>query len=100
MFALSIARSLEKFGRRSASQLARAAVPLALLFSVLFSVLIAAGCTSAPPAPVAGRDPSSPGTASAPVAYRGVVGPYQSQRPTDPAPWREQNERVAPQEKQ
>ena len=96
MFAHSIARSLEKFGRRSASQLARAAVPVALLFSVL----IAAGCTSAPPAPVAGRDPSSPGTASAPVAYRGVVGPYQSQRPTDPAPWREQNERVAPQEKQ
>jgi len=25
-----------------------------------------------------------------------VIGPYQSQRPVEPAPWREQNEQIAP----
>jgi hypothetical protein len=94
MFALSIARSLEKFGRRSAPQFIRTARPVALLFSALF----AAGCTS-PPAPVAGADPSDPSAARPPVAYRAVTHPYASQRPADPAPWGEQNERVTPQEK-
>ena len=96
MFAHSIAGSLEKSGRRSARQLFQAALPVGLLFSVL----VTASCTSAPPGPVARRDPSDPAAASAPVAYRSVVGPYQRQRPVDPTPWREQNERVAPREKQ
>ena len=31
--------------------------------------------------------------------YRTIVGPYASQRPSDPSAWREQNERIAPAEK-
>ncbi len=92
MFAHPNAGSPEKSARGSARQSVRAALPVALL-------LLAAGCASAPPAPVAARDPSDPAASSAPVSYRGVVGPYQSRRPADPTPWREQNERVAPKEK-
>jgi hypothetical protein len=92
MFAHPNAGSPRKLARGSVRQSVRAALPFALL-------LLAAGCAAAPPAPVDARDPSNPGASSAPVSYRGVVGPYQRQRPTDPAPWREQNERVAPQEK-
>jgi len=33
------------------------------------------------------------------ATYRPVLGGYVSQRPVDPAPWREQNDRVAPAEK-
>ena len=95
MFALSIACSLEKFRRRSASQFIRIALPVALLSSALFT----AGCTSAPPTPVAGADPSDPSAARPPVAYRTVTRPYASQRPAEPTPWSEQNERVTPQEK-
>lgn len=54
-----------------------------------------AGC-AAPAPPLAGADPSNPSTPTAGVAYRSTVGGYRSQRPVAPAPWIEQNERVAP----
>jgi hypothetical protein len=60
------------------------------------SVLLAAGCTGAPTSPWVGRDPSDPRAAVPPVGYRSTIGPYTSQRPASPAPWREQNERAAP----
>ena len=53
-------------------------------------------CADAPRTPVAGPDPADPGARSPRVDYRPTVGPYKSQRPVDPAPWGEQNERVAP----
>ncbi len=33
-----------------------------------------------------------------PATYRSVLGGYRSQRPVEPTSWREQNERVAPQQ--
>jgi hypothetical protein len=61
---------------------------------------LAAGCTQSPPDPFAGPDPADPKARTRPVEYRSTVAPYEPQRPVDPAPWREQNERVAPQPKQ
>ena len=62
-------------------------------------LLLLAGCTAAPPAPVSGAHPANPDSGARPAAYRPVIGPYASQRPRDPGGWRENNERVAPQEK-
>jgi hypothetical protein len=45
---------------------------------------------------LAGPDPSHPAAPVPPAAYRSTLGGYTSRRPVDPAPWREQNERVAP----
>jgi hypothetical protein len=58
--------------------------------------LILAGCTDTPRSPVAGPDPADPGARAPRVDYRSTIGSYKSQRPVDPAPWTEQNERVAP----
>jgi hypothetical protein len=62
-------------------------------------LLLLAGCTAAPPAPVTGAHPANPDTHARPTAYRPVIGPYASQRPRDPSGWRQNNERVAPREK-
>ena len=59
-------------------------------------VLLLAGCADAPRSPAAGPDPADPGARAPRVDYRSTVGGYRSQRPVDPAPWVEQNERVAP----
>jgi hypothetical protein len=59
-------------------------------------VLLLAGCADPPRSPAAGPDPAAPGTRAPRVDYRSTVGAYRSQRPVDPAPWVEQNERVAP----
>jgi hypothetical protein len=61
--------------------------------------LLLAGCTAAPPAPLSGAHPANHEAGARPAAYRPVVGPYASQRPRDPGGWRENNERVAPQDK-
>jgi hypothetical protein len=58
--------------------------------------LPAAACLSAPQAPLAGPDPADPQARVPAVSYRSVLSGYASQRPVEPAPWREQNERVAP----
>ena len=60
------------------------------------SALLLAGCADAPRTPAAGPDPADPGARVPRVDYRSTVGTYRSQRPVDPAPWVEQNERVAP----
>jgi hypothetical protein len=67
-------------------------------FVALAAVVIAtafAGCARTPPR-FAGPDPSDPLTPVRPAAYRSVVAPYTSQRPVEPSPWRDQNDRVAP----
>jgi hypothetical protein len=61
---------------------------------------LAAGCAQSPPQPLAGPNPANPSVPTRPVVYRSTVAPYTSQRPVEPAPWRGQNERVAPQPKQ
>jgi hypothetical protein len=59
-------------------------------------LLLATACAAPPPAPWAGADPADPSVRVKPVGYRSTVAPYTPQRPVEPAPWREQNERVAP----
>ena len=73
--------------RRNASSLVL--LPFALAF-------FTNGCSGAPPAPLAAGDPSDPAARAPPVGYRSTIGSYKSQRPVEPAPWGEQNERVAP----
>jgi hypothetical protein len=70
------------------------------LLSILPAVaLLLAGCTDAPRSPVAGPDPADPGARAPRVGYRSTIGSYKSQRPVEPTPWVEQNERVTPQPK-
>lgn len=75
----------------------RAPVPLRILLPALVLALLAHGC-AAPPAPLAGADPSDPRAPAPPAAYRAT--PYVSQRPVEPSGWLEQNDRVAPRQKQ
>ncbi len=56
---------------------------------------LAAGCGAAPPV-LAERDASDPGAKAPPVAYRPAIEPYTPQRPVEPAPWQEQNQRITP----
>lgn len=60
--------------------------------------LILGSCT-APVPPLAGPDPSDPAVPVAAVGYRSTMSDYRGQRPVEPAPWIEQNQRVAPQDK-
>ena len=67
---------------------------------MLVLAAFAAGCTQSPPNPLADRDPADASARTRAVEYRSTITPYEPQRPVEPAPWREQNERVAPQPKQ
>jgi hypothetical protein len=49
--------------------------------------------------PVGGAHPADPTVPVPAVRYRSTIGSYSSQRPVEPAPWGEQNQRVAPQPK-
>lgn len=62
--------------------------------------LLAAACATEPARLVAGADPADPAAPVPATAHRPALEGYVSQRPVDPAPWREQNERVAPKPKQ
>jgi hypothetical protein len=76
------------------------AAPIVPVACALLLCLLTAGCLSTPERPSAGPDPSDPKTRAPAAAYRPVLGGYVSQRPVEPAPWREQNDRVAPAQKQ
>lgn len=68
------------------------------LVRIGFALLLAgsiAGCTAANPVLLA-ADPSDPDIPVRAVSYRPVLSGYTAQRPVEPKPWREQNERVAP----
>ena len=84
-------------GRLLSAATAARIVPVAC---ALLLCLLTAACLSAPERPVAGPDPSDPKARAPATAYRPVLGGYVSQRPVEPAPWREQNDRVAPAQKQ
>ena len=92
MLAPSTARASGASGRRQLFLSSRTVFWTGLLLAPL----LLQGCAGTPAAPVTSRDPVDPGARTKPVAYRSVIGPYASQRPTDPGTWREQNERVAP----
>lgn len=70
-------------------------LPVAVLLASAFAV---AGCATPPP-PLSGSDPSNPRALVPRVNYRSTTTSYVSQRPVAPAPWRQQNDRVAPQPK-
>ena len=70
----------------------------ALRSAVLAFAVAASGCTPAT-TQLAGADPADPAATAAGVGYRSTIAPYNSLRPSTPAPWRERNERVAPQPK-
>jgi len=57
-----------------------------------------AGCGPAT-LPHTGRDPADPAAKVAGVAYSSAIAPYRSPRPSTPAPWRERNDDVAPQQR-
>ena len=67
--------------------------------SVFALCLLAAAC-SQPPRWLASADPSNPSVHVPATAYRPVLSGFVSQRPAEPGSWREQNERVAPRQKQ
>jgi hypothetical protein len=69
------------------------------VFAALIALLTAA-CTTLPAQPLAGLDPADPESPVPPARTGNALGTYVSQRPVGPAPWREQNERVAPKPKQ
>ena len=71
--------------------------PLLRLFIVIGAAALAACTTTV--APVVGADPSDSGARVRPVSYKKTTAGYVSLRPVPPAPWRRQNERVAPQPK-
>lgn len=60
------------------------------------AALLTQGCAQIPQLPFAGANPSDPDVRVPATAYRSVLGNYSSQRPVEPAPWRERNDRVAP----
>lgn len=60
--------------------------------------LLAAACKPVS-YPVAAADPADPSAPVPSTRYQSTLGAYVSQRPVEPLPWREQNERVAPQPK-
>jgi len=62
--------------------------------------LMAAACTPSPERLAAGVTAADPAARVPATSYRSVLSGYVSQRPVEPASWREQNERVAPQKKQ
>ena len=95
MFAQTLARSLGISGRRFAYRCHF----LTRRLPLLLAASLTAGCSALPPAPLTGSNPSDPGAAAPRAGYRAVVGPYASRRPGEPAEWREQNERIAPEVK-
>lgn len=61
--------------------------------------LLAQGCAANPPRPLQGAVASNPAARVPLTAYRPVLGTYSSQRPVEPTPWRERNDRVVPSQK-
>ena len=82
--------------RRGPAALRRGFATLAAFALTAF----ATACTAPPPSPSAGPDPSDPSARMRPVGYRSTVAPYETQRPVEPKPWEQQNERVGPSQRQ
>lgn len=66
-----------------------------VLAALLATSVLVGGCAEAPKR-FAGPDPADPSVRVAATTYQPVIAPYKSARPAEPAPWRQQNEKVAP----
>ena len=82
--------------RMPAAALQRRVVLSSKLTAIAALAALMSGCAEAPPSPFGGLDPADTSAAVPAVGYRSTIAPYLRQRPVAPAPWREQNERVAP----
>jgi hypothetical protein len=91
MFAHVRTRAVD-FGRQQVPSLQW----IAGLATALSIILLLQACSPLPPSLLTGPDPADPRTPVRATAYRSTVGPYTSQRPVEPVPWPEQNERVTP----
>jgi hypothetical protein len=87
MFALIFGRPAGFLRLRTPSPLRLAALAAYLPFL--------AGCAVRPDL----TPPAALAQTAAPVSYKPVLSGYVAQRPTEPKPWRERNDSVAPQEK-
>jgi hypothetical protein len=88
---------------RQRSPLWRGSAALRRCFATLCALMLTAlagACTAPPPSPSAGPDPSDASARTRPVGYRSTIAPYESQRPVEPKPWEQQNERVGPSQRQ
>jgi hypothetical protein len=63
---------------------------------LIAAALTIQGCAAAPTRPLAGPDPDDPDVRVRPVIYRSTVADFKSMQPSEPAPWRERNDSVAP----
>lgn len=87
----------KQFWPRSAAAKRRSALWRYRLPAALAAcALLTQGCASIPQQPFDGANASDPEARVPPAVYRPVLGNYSSQRPVEPAPWRERNDRVAP----
>ena len=68
-------------------------------FIFALAIGVAATIPAASSAFATGTDPADPSARTAHTGYRSTIAPYTPLRPAVPAPWRERNERVAPQPK-
>lgn len=63
---------------------------------LFLTAALASGCASPLPVPFAGADPVDPSAPAPRTDYQSTIGGYSAQRPVDPVPWQERNQRVAP----
>lgn len=66
-----------------------------IMAAAAFGLLLSA-CTATPEQKMLGPSADNAVAPVPPTAYRSVLSGYVSQQPVEPAPWREQNERVTP----
>ncbi len=64
--------------------------------TVLFAAAALLAACAEGPEHFAGPSPADPSVRVAATTYQPVIVPYKSMRPAQPAPWRQQNEKVAP----
>jgi hypothetical protein len=65
----------------------------------LGALLMIGMCTECRGQVLLGPPPADPGARVPPVEYRSTLAPFTSRRPVGPGPWRQENERVAPESK-
>ena len=65
------------------------------LAAAVLLIILLAGCAEAPKT-ISRPDPSNALERVAAVSYKSAIAPFRSQRPVQPARWRQQNEQVAP----
>jgi hypothetical protein len=93
--------SASRLCAHAASAIRTGAFARTFVATVLSGLILGiSGCAPTPPFPIAANDPSNPAARVPPTAYRSTIQPYTSLRPAEPLSWREQNERLMPQQKQ